>query len=113
MEGGVFMSKSELPDRPSLEYLKRRAKERLTELRLRAPRVKLAAAQLEVAREYGFPSWRALKAEVDRRRAPTVVEFFEAAGAGDVATLRRLLSAEPGLVRERTQNGAIGLHLAV
>src|SRR5207253_1253794 len=29
----------------------------------------LAAAQLALAREYGFPSWARLKAEVDRRRA--------------------------------------------
>ena len=106
------MSASELPERPSLEYLKRRAKERLGALRQRDPRAKLAAAQLEIAREYGFPSWRALKAEIDRRRAPTVVEFFAASGAGDVAALRRLLSAEPGLVHERNQNGSTGLHLA-
>jgi ankyrin repeat protein len=107
------MSASELPERPSLEYLKRRAKERLGELRQRDPRAKLAQAQLEIARDYGFPSWRALKAEIDRRRAPTIVEFFEAAGAGDVSTLRRLLSAEPGLVRERNHNGSTCLHLAV
>ena len=106
------MSASELPERPSLEYLKRRAKERLGQLRQRDPRVKLAQAQLEIARDYGFPSWRALKAEIDRRRAPTVVEFFEAASAGDVATLRRLLSAEPGLTRERNQGGSTALHLA-
>src|SRR5262245_48683654 len=106
------MSASELPDRPPLEYLKRRAKERLAELRTRDPRGKLAQAQLEVAREYGFPSWRALKAEIDRRRAPTMVEFFAAANTGDVAALDRLLRAEPGLVRERNQNGSTALHLA-
>jgi ankyrin repeat protein len=106
------MSASELPERPSLEYLKRRAKERLGQLRQHDPRVQLARAQLEIAREYGFPSWRALKTEIDRRRAPTVVEFFEAAAGGDVATLRRLLSAEPGLARERNSNGSTGLHLA-
>ena len=106
------MSPSELPERPSLEYLKRRAKERLGSLRERDPRVKLAQAQLEIAREYGFPSWRALKGEIDRRRAPTIGEFFEAAATGDVATLRRLLSAEPGLVRERNASGATGLHVA-
>jgi ankyrin repeat protein len=106
------MPASELPERPSLEYLKRRAKERLGQLRQRDPRAKLASAQLEIAREHGFPSWRALKAEIDRRRAPTIVEFFDAATAGDVATLRRLLTAEPGLVRERNQGGSTGLHVA-
>jgi hypothetical protein len=83
------MSASELPERPSLEYLKRRAKERLGQLRQHDPRVQLARAQLEIAREYGFPSWRALKTEIDRRRAPTVVEFFEAAAG---ATSRRCVA---------------------
>jgi hypothetical protein len=31
-------------------------------------RVTLSAAQLAVAREYGFPSWPALRAEAERRR---------------------------------------------
>ena len=103
----------ELPERASLEYLKKRAKERLIELRQRDPRAKLAAAQLAIARDYGFPSWRALKAEIDRRRAPTRASFFVACRAGDVATLRQLLAAEPSLVRERTDEGSTGLHLAL
>ena len=107
------MSKSQLPDRASLEYLKKRAKELLLELRQRDPRAKLAAAQLAVARDYGFPSWRALKAEIDRRRAPTLTSFFAACHAGDVATLRDLLANEPSLVGERTAEGGTGLHLAV
>ena len=107
------MSKSELPERASLEYLKKRAKERLLELRREEPRAQLAAAQLAIARDYGFPSWRALKAEIDRRRAPTLASFFAACQAGNVATLRDLLAREPGLVRERTLSGGTGLHLAV
>ena len=107
------MAKSQLPDRASLEFLKKRAKERLLEMRQRDPRVKLAAAQLAIAREYGFPSWRALKAEIDRRRGPTVGAFFAACRAGDVATLRDLLRQEPGLARERAPEGNTGLHLAV
>jgi ankyrin repeat protein len=107
------MSKSELPERASLEYLKKRAKERLLELRREDPRAQLAAAQLAIARDYGFPSWRALKAEIDRRRAPTLASFFAACQAGNVATLRDLLAREPGLVRERTLSGGTGLHLAV
>ena len=107
------MAKSQLPDRASLEFLKKRAKELLLEMRQRDPRAKLAAAQLAVARDYGFPSWRALKAEIDRRRAPTLTAFFEACRDGDVARLRDLLASEPGLVRERTPEGSTGLHLAV
>ncbi len=107
------MSRAQLPDRASLEYLKKRAKERLLELRLRDRRAKLADAQLAIARDYGFPSWRALKAELDRRRAPTLASFFAACSAGDVATLRDLVASEPSLVRERTPEGSTGLHLAV
>ena len=59
-----------LPDRPSLEYLKKLAKDRLPELRRTDPRARLADAQLAVAREHGFTSWRTLRAELDRRRAP-------------------------------------------
>ena len=107
------MSSSQLPERASLEYLKKRAKERLLELRRRDPQAKLATAQLAIARDYGFPSWRALKAEIDRRRQPVRSSFFAACRTGDVATLGSLLKSEPGLVRERTPEGSTGLHLAV
>ena len=106
------MSQQELPQRASLEFLKKRAKERLAELRRTDRAAQLAAAQLAVARDYGFPSWRALKAEIDKRRAPTVAAFFAACEAGDVDTLRSLLATEPSLVRERA-HGTTGLHRAV
>ena len=103
---------SQLPDRASLDYLKRRAKERLAELRATDPKAKLAAAQLAIAREHGFASWRALKAEIDRRRAPVIEEAFAAAGDGDLAALTRLLDEDPGLVHER-RGGSTLLHHAV
>lgn len=56
---------SSLPDAPNLEWLRKQAKHRLAELRQAAADAKLADAQLDVARQYGFPSWRALKAHVD------------------------------------------------
>jgi ankyrin repeat protein/catechol 2,3-dioxygenase-like lactoylglutathione lyase family enzyme len=107
------MPKLQLPERASLAYLKKRSKERLVELRERDARAKLADAQLAIARDYGFSSWRALKAEIDRRRAPTLASFFSACRAGDLETLGDLLATEPGLVRERTAEGSTGLHLAV
>ena len=56
---------SGLPNRPSLEHLKKQARERLRELRVRVPGTRLADAQHAVAREYWFPSWPKLKAHVD------------------------------------------------
>jgi uncharacterized glyoxalase superfamily protein PhnB len=66
------MPNSKLPEHPSLDHLKKLAKNRLQELRRNDPEAKLTTAQLEVAREYGFTSWRALKAQLDDRRAKKV-----------------------------------------
>jgi ankyrin repeat protein len=52
-------------------------------------------AQLVLARAYGFPSWPKLKAFVD---GVTVQRFAEAAGTGDLATVRRMTSTRPELV---------------
>ena len=71
---------SELPGRPDLDQLRRQARELLRAAdaddedairRIRAISGKrtLSAAQLAIAREYGFPSWPKLRAEVLRRRA--------------------------------------------
>lgn len=56
-----------LPDRPNLEYLRNEAKARLKTLRVCNPTAQLSAAQKEVARDYGFASWRRLRAEVEKR----------------------------------------------
>jgi hypothetical protein len=72
-----------LPERPDLDQLRRQARELLRaaasgdpraadRLGAVAPHRTLAAAQLALAREYGFQSWTALKAEVARRRSSTV-----------------------------------------
>lgn len=69
----------ELPDRPDLDQLRRQARELLraaakgeptaaARLRAVSERVTLSAAQLAVARDYGYRSWPALKAEAERRR---------------------------------------------
>jgi ankyrin repeat protein len=77
------------------------------------PGAKLAAAQLAIARQYGFPSWRALKAEMDLRQVPNVAEFMRACATGHVDALRELLQRDPGLARERLAGGTTGLHVAV
>ena len=55
----------ELPANPNLEHLKGEAKQRLKTMRADQAGARLAAAQLAVARDYGFASWRELKAHVD------------------------------------------------
>jgi hypothetical protein len=89
------METPNLPERASLEYLKKLAKDRLRELRSADPAAKLADAQFAVARDHGFSSWRALKAEIDRRRAPLVNAFFGACASGDIDALRTLLQSDP------------------
>ena len=79
------MSSDALPPRPSLDQLRRRAKELRDAARsgdpaalgritvhapaARAGMVTLAAAQLAIAREHGYPSWPRLAAEVQARTA--------------------------------------------
>jgi hypothetical protein len=71
---------SELPGRPNLDQLRHQARDllraaaggepsALARIRALSERVSLSAAQLAVAREYGFASWPALHAEVERRLA--------------------------------------------
>ena len=103
-----------LPSRPDLNWLKNRAKDRLVELCAIDPAAKLADAQKDVARHYGFPSWRALKAHVDAARAEVpprtpnqedvVRAFFEAVGTGKLDRVRAALDHAPALVH------AVGPH---
>jgi ankyrin repeat protein len=102
-----------LPERASLEYLKKLAKERLTDLRATNSTAKLADAQRDIARQYGFSSWRALKIEIDRRSTPQIAAFSQACAGGDVDAIRALLQDHPDLVRERVMSGSTGLHLAI
>jgi ankyrin repeat protein/uncharacterized glyoxalase superfamily protein PhnB len=107
------MPKYVLPERASLEYLKKLAKERLAELRKNDPKARLSAAQLAIARDHGFPSWRALKAEVDRRNASPTDAFLDACHRGDVATMRTLLDRDASLIGARHSSGSTPLHAAL
>ena len=110
------MSNSKLPERASLEYLKKLAKERLQELRRVDPKAKLASALLSVARDHGVSSWRALKGEMEQRHANSVALFFDACAKGDVQVLRSLLANDSSLTRAAQANqphgGWTGLHEA-
>jgi ankyrin repeat protein len=89
-----------------LEWLKKRAKRVLKELRTKKASAKLADAQLAVARERGFSSWRALVEHVNAARVvpaaalpeETVAQFLRDVGVGDVAKVKAALAETPGLV---------------
>ena len=84
-----------LPANPDLDWLKKAAKKRLADLRVRAPETKLHLAQLAVANDYGFKSWRALKAHLDDINgvADGRERVFKAARDGDVEAVRRAFAS--------------------
>jgi len=115
-----------LPSRPDLDQLRRQARELLraavagepaaiTRIHLVSPQLTLSAAQLALAREYGFRSWSALRTEAGIRRlaalaeseplaggagpglVPTFGDRWSFGGAGAIETLTGLLHVE-GLV---------------
>src|ERR1041385_5014511 len=88
-----------LPARPSLEQLRKQAKERLEALRATDPSATLAAAQYAVARDYGFESWPRLVHHVDAVRSAGGLDEYErlakdilAAYQGDDAAVERLIA---------------------
>jgi hypothetical protein len=65
-----------LPANPSLEQLKKRAKDRLRELRAAGdPDATLADAQFAIAREYRFETWAELKHHIQALRPPEIEPF--------------------------------------
>ncbi len=115
----------QLPDRPDPEQLRRQAKELLRSARggdpeavgrfralpalARAGDAELARsalalheAQSVIAREYGFPSWKALVEHIEERTlefGAALDEFIAAATAGRTDRAERLLALYPALVR--------------
>ena len=119
---------SELPGRPDLDQLRRQAREllraaaggepdALARLRAVSERVTLSAAQLAVAREYGFPSWPALRAEAERRRrlsesrahGDPLEDRWSFGGAAAIETTAGVLS--PGLLIIGPGHVALGASL--
>jgi ankyrin repeat protein len=86
-----------LPVHPSLEWLRKAAKTRLAKLRQNNPGAKLADAQFELAKEYGFASWRALKANIDTLTVEG--QLIESARTGNVERLKALLDEYPDKLR--------------
>src|SRR5215472_11484346 len=99
----------DLPARPNLDQLRHQAMDLLRAAQAGdaaatrrvervSDRLTLAAAQLAVAREYGFSSWARLKAEVDARTgdlAQKVEAFLDASIRDWTGRAARLLAATP------------------
>jgi ankyrin repeat protein len=120
------MSTRRLPDRPSLEQLRKQAKEHLDTLRSADPSVNLAAAQHALAREYGFDSWPKLvhrleSVQPEQRllqpaelksedkllwsagRGVDVWALIQACVSGDLPAARALIARDPSLARSHYQ----------
>jgi ankyrin repeat protein/uncharacterized glyoxalase superfamily protein PhnB len=106
------MSHTELPERPSLEFLKKLAKDRLHQLRRADPNAKLATALFDVARDYGFSSWRALKKRVEELSRNASIEFVDACRNGDLSVVQQFLAVDSTLPRLRDTHGSTALHAA-
>jgi ankyrin repeat protein len=122
-----------LPAKPNLEMQQKRAKdllraawageaEALARVRALHPKppdpdaLKLADAQLVVARGYGFESWADLRRKIEALTRSPKQSFFAAVRSGDVARARELLAAHAE-VREAINEpaGAFGgrpIHMA-
>ena len=96
------MMSASLPVRPHLDWYRKAAKKKLAELREGKPLLKLADAQLAVAREHGHASWRKLKDAIEvasRVNLPHVFrDVMKGIVARDVARVRELLKTAPGAV---------------
>src|SRR5262245_54908854 len=86
-----------LPARPSLEQLRKQAKERLEQLRITQPGARLADAQFALARDYGYESWPKLVHHVETMLASGRLTPFEqlardllAGYGGDSSALERI-----------------------
>ena len=74
-----------LPNRPSLEFLKKEAKTLLESMQRTDTGVQLADAQYALARDYGFDSWPKLKAHVES----VAMSPFTGRWVADVARSKR------------------------
>ena len=111
MSGNLPAPMRRLPQQPSLEQLKKQAKELLEQYRTADPAAiaevqrfeyrpdpatfALHDAQRVLARAYGYESWTKLKAFVD---GVNIERFIEAVKAGSLPQVRSMLAARPELV---------------
>ena len=117
-----------LPARPSLESLRKQAKKLARDIaagdaaaiaraRAHLPNVDLRLtqrnAQLVIAREYGYPGWQDLTAEVSKRLGKELEWAFAQARRiihdNDVERLRQLLAESPALLSWKDDDDDRGL----
>src|SRR5262245_37546999 len=122
------MTTSKLPARPNLESLRKQAKKlargiaaaddaAIARARAQLPQAGLPLsqrdAQLVLAREYGFPSWKDLLKEVKQRlgrgREWAVSESRRIIHDNDIEALRQLLADYPTLLSWRADENDGGL----
>ena len=122
-EGKSLPDRKFLPDRPSLESLRKQAKKLARDIanedanaiaraRAQLPNVDLPLtqrnAQLVIAREYGYPGWHDLTAEVSKRLDQglewAVAQARRVIHDNDVEGLKQLLAEYPTLLSWRGDN---------
>jgi hypothetical protein len=125
------MSSRQLPDRPSLEQLKKQSKSLLqaaqagdtdalgrfrvlrafsATLEIQPGALALHDAQSVIAREYGFASWNTLRDEVEARTLSfdaAVVEFIRTATGGAAHRAERLLTLHPAIASATLQTALV------
>ena len=94
-------SAASFPDAPTSTGSANRPSAGSRELRKSDPDAKLADAQFDLAKQYGFASWRALKAHVDSLTVEG--QLFDAARNGDVDALDRPARRASGQVAARNK----------
>ncbi len=116
------MTSQQLPERPSLEHLKKLAKALLRDAQAQDPAalarfrilpaglgalsLALHDAQSVIAREHGFASWNALREHVEERTLTfeaAVDEFVRCATGDAPGRARRLLALHPGIAHANLQ----------
>jgi hypothetical protein len=122
------MTTSELPARPSLESLRKQAKQlargimagdasAIARARAELPQAELPLsqrdAQLVLAREYGFPGWQDLVQEVEQRLGRgfewAVSQASRRIHDSDIEGLRQLLAEYPALLSWKADENGGGL----
>ena len=122
------MNTSKLPVRPSLESLRKQAKKlardiaagnavAIARVRAQLPKIELPLSQRDaqcvLAREYGFPGWKDLLKEVERRLGRglewALSEARHVIRDNDVESLRQLLTEYPALLSWKSDENNGGL----